>query len=63
MITRRNALISGAAALAGTAYAKNGQLLAFALMADQISKSPGALGRAATAMVKVASVLAACGCR
>ncbi len=51
------------AALAGTAYAKNGQLLAFALMADQISKSPGVLGRAATAMVNVASALAGCGCR
>ena len=51
------------AALAGTAYAKNGQLLAFALMADQISKSPGALSRAATAMVNVASALAGCGCR
>ncbi len=51
------------AALAGTAYARNGQLLAFAVMADQISKAPGALQRAATAMVNVATVLAGCGCR
>jgi D-alanyl-D-alanine carboxypeptidase/D-alanyl-D-alanine-endopeptidase (penicillin-binding protein 4) len=51
------------AALAGTAYAKNGQLLGFAIMADQIPKTPGALTTAATAMVKIASALAACGCR
>lgn len=51
------------AALAGSAYAKNGQLLAFAVMADQISAAPGALGRAATEMVTLANVLAGCGCR
>ncbi len=51
------------AALAGTAYARNGQLLAFAVMADHISKAPGALQRAATAMVNVATALAGCGCR
>jgi D-alanyl-D-alanine carboxypeptidase/D-alanyl-D-alanine-endopeptidase (penicillin-binding protein 4) len=51
------------AALAGTAYARNGQLLAFAVMADQISAAPGALDSAATAMVNVASALAGCGCR
>jgi D-alanyl-D-alanine carboxypeptidase/D-alanyl-D-alanine-endopeptidase (penicillin-binding protein 4) len=51
------------AALAGTAYDSNGQLFAFAVMADQISAAPGALGRAATAMVNVASALAGCGCR
>jgi serine-type D-Ala-D-Ala carboxypeptidase/endopeptidase (penicillin-binding protein 4) len=50
------------AALAGTAYARNGQLLAFAVMADQISGAPGALQQAATAMVNVASALAGCGC-
>jgi len=49
------------AALAGSAYAKNGQLLVFAVMADQIS--PGALGQAATAMVTLANALAGCGCR
>jgi D-alanyl-D-alanine carboxypeptidase/D-alanyl-D-alanine-endopeptidase (penicillin-binding protein 4) len=51
------------AALAGTAYARNGQLIAFAVMADQIAKTPGALERAATAMVNVATALAGCGCR
>jgi D-alanyl-D-alanine carboxypeptidase/D-alanyl-D-alanine-endopeptidase (penicillin-binding protein 4) len=51
------------AALAGSVYAKNGQLLAFAVMADQIPATPGADVRAATAMVSIANVLAGCGCR
>jgi D-alanyl-D-alanine carboxypeptidase/D-alanyl-D-alanine-endopeptidase (penicillin-binding protein 4) len=55
--------LSTVAALAGTAYARNGQLLGFAIMADRISAAPGALGRAATAMVNMASALAGCGCR
>jgi len=55
--------LSTAAALAGTAYAKNGQVLGFAIMADQIPNAPGALGAAATAMVNVAGALAGCGCR
>jgi serine-type D-Ala-D-Ala carboxypeptidase/endopeptidase (penicillin-binding protein 4) len=54
--------LSTVAALAGTAYARNGQLFAFAVMADQISAAPGALERAATAMVDMASALAGCGC-
>ncbi len=55
--------LSTVAALAGTAYAKNGQLFAFAVMADQIAAAPGALDRAATGMVNMASALAGCGCR
>jgi D-alanyl-D-alanine carboxypeptidase len=55
--------LSTAAALAGTAYAKNGELLGFAIMADQIRAAPGALQSAATAMVDIASTLAGCGCR
>jgi serine-type D-Ala-D-Ala carboxypeptidase/endopeptidase (penicillin-binding protein 4) len=55
--------LSQVAALAGSAYAKNGQLLVFAVMADQISAAPGALGQAATEMVTLANVLAGCGCR
>jgi serine-type D-Ala-D-Ala carboxypeptidase/endopeptidase (penicillin-binding protein 4) len=55
--------LSTVAALAGTAYARNGQLLAFAVMADQIPAAPGALEVAATAMVNMASALAGCGCR
>jgi len=55
--------LSTVAALAGTAYAKNGELFAFAIMADQISAAPGALVRAATQMVDLAGTLAGCGCR
>jgi len=55
--------LSTVAALAGTAYAKNGQLFAFAVMADRIPTAPGALELAATAMVNMASALAGCGCR
>jgi D-alanyl-D-alanine carboxypeptidase/D-alanyl-D-alanine-endopeptidase (penicillin-binding protein 4) len=55
--------LSTAVALAGTVYAKNGQLLSFAIMADQIPAAPGALPNAATAMVNVASAVAGCGCR
>ena len=51
------------AALAGTAYARNGELFAFAIMADQIPTAPGALTGAATQMVDVAGALAGCGCR
>lgn len=50
-----------AAALAGSAYAADGQVLVFAIMADKIPA--GGLTAAATQMVKVASVLAGCGCR
>jgi D-alanyl-D-alanine carboxypeptidase len=53
--------LSTAAALAGTAYSRNGQVLGFAIMADQIPN--GALGAAATAMVNMAGALAGCGCR
>ena len=50
------------AALAGIAYARDGQLLAFAVMADKIP-SGADLIPAATSMVGLASVLARCGCR
>ncbi len=53
--------LSTVAALAGTAYTQSGQLLAFAVMADQIPAA--ALVTAATQMVGLASVLAGCGCR
>jgi len=53
--------LSTVAALAGTAYAKDGQLLAFAIMADKIPQS--GLPNAATTMVDLASTLAGCGCR
>jgi D-alanyl-D-alanine carboxypeptidase/D-alanyl-D-alanine-endopeptidase (penicillin-binding protein 4) len=53
--------LSTVAALAGTAYARNGQLLAFAVMADKVPAA--SLGAAATTMVDIASALAGCGCR
>jgi D-alanyl-D-alanine carboxypeptidase/D-alanyl-D-alanine-endopeptidase (penicillin-binding protein 4) len=49
------------AALAGTVYARNGQLLAFAVMADEVPAT--SLDNAATTMVDLASALAGCGCR
>jgi D-alanyl-D-alanine carboxypeptidase/D-alanyl-D-alanine-endopeptidase (penicillin-binding protein 4) len=48
------------AALAGIAYAANGQLLAFAIMADQLPA--GGLDTAGAQIAKVATALAACGC-
>ena len=51
--------LNNVVALAGSAYAENGQLLAFAVMADQVPNETSA----ATQMVDLADVLAACGCR
>ncbi len=48
------------ATLAGVAYASNGQLLAFAFMADHIPKN--GLSQAGGAIDKLATELAACGC-
>jgi len=53
--------LSTVAALAGTVLARNGQVLAFAVMADKIPAA--GLGTAATTMVDLASTLAGCGCR
>jgi len=63
MVRAKTGNLTQVAALAGSAYAKNGQLLVFAVMADQISAAPGALEQAATAMVTLANALAGCGCR
>jgi serine-type D-Ala-D-Ala carboxypeptidase/endopeptidase (penicillin-binding protein 4) len=61
LVRAKTGNLSTVAALAGTAYARNGQLLAFAIMADKIPQS--GLGNAATAMVDLATTLAGCGCR
>jgi serine-type D-Ala-D-Ala carboxypeptidase/endopeptidase (penicillin-binding protein 4) len=61
VIRAKTGNLSTVAALAGTAYAKNGELLAFAVMADQLRSAN--LTRAATAMVQLGTVLAGCGCR
>jgi serine-type D-Ala-D-Ala carboxypeptidase/endopeptidase (penicillin-binding protein 4) len=50
------------AALAGLVSDKDGRVLAFALMADQIP-SPGMLQEAANAIDAAAAALAGCGCR
>jgi D-alanyl-D-alanine carboxypeptidase/D-alanyl-D-alanine-endopeptidase (penicillin-binding protein 4) len=47
--------------LAGIAYTRNGQLLAFAFMADQLPKN--GLIAAGDQMTRLATALAACGCR
>jgi len=47
------------AALAGTVYARDGQLLAFAVMADKFKN----LATAGPAISSLANVLAGCGCR
>jgi serine-type D-Ala-D-Ala carboxypeptidase/endopeptidase (penicillin-binding protein 4) len=46
-------------ALAGVAYARDGQLLSFAVMADKLKSLPAAGG----ALASVANALAGCGCR
>jgi D-alanyl-D-alanine carboxypeptidase/D-alanyl-D-alanine-endopeptidase (penicillin-binding protein 4) len=48
------------AALAGVAYARNGELLSFAVMADQLR--PGALNQAGVDIARLATALARCGC-
>jgi D-alanyl-D-alanine carboxypeptidase/D-alanyl-D-alanine-endopeptidase (penicillin-binding protein 4) len=49
------------AALAGIAYARDGQLLSFAVMADKLKR--GGLDGAGAQLARVATVLAGCGCR
>ena len=49
------------AALAGIAYARDGQLLSFAVMADQLGT--GGLNAAGAQLARVATALAGCGCR
>jgi D-alanyl-D-alanine carboxypeptidase/D-alanyl-D-alanine-endopeptidase (penicillin-binding protein 4) len=61
LVRAKTGNLNTVAALAGTAYARDGQLLAFAIMADKIPQS--GLGTAATAMVDLATTLAGCGCR
>jgi D-alanyl-D-alanine carboxypeptidase/D-alanyl-D-alanine-endopeptidase (penicillin-binding protein 4) len=49
------------AALAGVAYARDGQLLSFAVMADKVKAR--SLGQAGTQLARLATALAGCGCR
>jgi D-alanyl-D-alanine carboxypeptidase/D-alanyl-D-alanine-endopeptidase (penicillin-binding protein 4) len=49
------------AALAGIAYARDGQLLSFAVMADKVKAS--SLSQAGLQLARLATALAGCGCR
>jgi D-alanyl-D-alanine carboxypeptidase/D-alanyl-D-alanine-endopeptidase (penicillin-binding protein 4) len=53
--------LTSVAALAGVAYASNGQLLGFSFMADGVPKN--GLNQAAGALTRLATELASCGCR
>lgn len=54
--------LSLVATLTGLAYAKNGQLLAFAFMGDQLNKKTG-LTTAGFTLAELATAVAGCGCR
>jgi D-alanyl-D-alanine carboxypeptidase/D-alanyl-D-alanine-endopeptidase (penicillin-binding protein 4) len=60
VIRAKTGNLNTVAALAGVAYASNGQLLGFAFMADHLP--PAGLDPAASGMVHLATVLATCGC-
>jgi D-alanyl-D-alanine carboxypeptidase/D-alanyl-D-alanine-endopeptidase (penicillin-binding protein 4) len=53
--------LSKVAALAGVAYARDGELLGFAVMADRVAARQLAL--AGADMARLATILAGCGCR
>jgi serine-type D-Ala-D-Ala carboxypeptidase/endopeptidase (penicillin-binding protein 4) len=59
MVRAKTGNLETVIALAGVAYARDGQLLAFAVMADKL-KSLSAAGQA---LARIANVLAGCGCR
>jgi serine-type D-Ala-D-Ala carboxypeptidase/endopeptidase (penicillin-binding protein 4) len=60
LVRAKTGNLTTVADLAGVAYAADGQLLAFAVMADQLPG--GGLDAAGVQIVKVATALAACGC-
>jgi serine-type D-Ala-D-Ala carboxypeptidase/endopeptidase (penicillin-binding protein 4) len=59
MVRAKTGNLTTAAALTGVAYARDGQLLAFAVMADKLTN----LAAAEADMGALANVLAGCGCR
>ncbi len=61
MVRAKTGNLATVVALAGVAYARNGQLLAFAVMADQLPKT--GLNAAGADVVDIATALARCGCR
>jgi serine-type D-Ala-D-Ala carboxypeptidase/endopeptidase (penicillin-binding protein 4) len=60
LVRAKTGNLATVAALAGVAYARNGQLLAFAVMADQLPKA--GLKAAGSDLVDIATALARCGC-
>jgi serine-type D-Ala-D-Ala carboxypeptidase/endopeptidase (penicillin-binding protein 4) len=58
LVRAKTGNLSTVGALTGIAYAKDGQLLAFAVMADKFTS----LAAEAPAMTRLANVLAGCGC-
>ena len=61
MVRAKTGNLTRVAALAGVAYASNGQLLGFAFMADRVPKN--GLAQAGSALDELATELAGCGCR
>jgi D-alanyl-D-alanine carboxypeptidase/D-alanyl-D-alanine-endopeptidase (penicillin-binding protein 4) len=61
LVRAKTGNLNTVAALAGIAYARNGQLLSFAVMADRLKM--GALDQAGAQIARVATALARCGCR
>jgi D-alanyl-D-alanine carboxypeptidase/D-alanyl-D-alanine-endopeptidase (penicillin-binding protein 4) len=61
LVRAKTGNLNSVAALAGVAYASNGQLLGFAFMADQVPKN--GLIQAGGAIDELATELASCGCR
>jgi serine-type D-Ala-D-Ala carboxypeptidase/endopeptidase (penicillin-binding protein 4) len=61
MVQAKTGNLDTVAALAGLAYDRQGQVLAFAFMADQVP--PAGLAQAAAAIDAMATALAGCGCR
>ena len=60
LVRAKTGNLNTVAALAGIAYARNGELLSFAVMADKLR--PGALNQAGVDIARVATALAKCGC-
>jgi D-alanyl-D-alanine carboxypeptidase/D-alanyl-D-alanine-endopeptidase (penicillin-binding protein 4) len=61
LVRAKTGNLSTVATLAGLAYARDGQLLAFAFMADHVQ--PAQLGAAGKVIIRLATALAGCGCR
>jgi serine-type D-Ala-D-Ala carboxypeptidase/endopeptidase (penicillin-binding protein 4) len=61
LVRAKTGNLNNVAALAGVAYASNGQLLGFAFMADQVPKN--GISQAGGVIDELATELASCGCR